>query len=75
MIKSLIVPSLAGSAKTSSTEDTSLAIIASNIVSTNDINSAFLATKSVSELTSTIAATLPLILTEAKPSAAILSAF
>ena len=51
------------------------AATASHTLFTNATNSAFFATKSVSELTSTIAATFPLIAKADNPSAAILSAF
>ena len=75
--KSATVPSVPSTAKalTSSNDLASLAKAVLAIVSTNSTNSAFLVTKSVSQLTSIIAALSPSIITFAKPSAAILSAF
>ena len=73
-IKSLTVSPSTTKFKTSSLVFGSFSIIAFKIAFTKSLNSWFLATKSVSELTSTITALLPSIKISAKPSAAILSA-
>ena len=59
IIKSLRVPSFVSNSKASSTVFTLLLITVFKAVSTKFLNSSFLATKSVSELISTTAASFP----------------
>ena len=74
IIFSIVLPSTSNFI-TSSTVFTLLLKIAVAIKSTNPVNSGFLATKSVSEFTSTITALFPSTLALANPSAAILVCF
>ena len=70
IIKSFKVPSsvVNFNAPSTSSSSKSLLIIAFAITSTNDLNSSFLATKSVSEFTSTITALFPFVKIAAVPS-------